>query len=1082
MAVKIADISVALGLDDSAYLRGLSNAQGRATAFGGILTGIFQGLGQQLFRGIVDGLETVVSKMGAAVMASSDLNESINKSGVVFGSASASILEWSQTTDKSMGLSQRATLEAAGSFGALFRQMGALPDVAAANSKELVQVAADLASIYNIPVEAALEKIQSGLVGMSRPLREVNIFLTENSVAQKAVQLGLASSTAAVSEAAKVEARRAIILEQAGIAQGDFARTSHNLANAQRILSAEMENGAARLGNVFRPAVEAITNSLVDLAPQMFGYASNIMDQFAAGLAAGIRALLPAIRVIEQLFAYWLKPGSPPKILPNIAKWGMGAMKAYLDGFSSVDVKSAFDTVGRAIETILRSSVNAGKSSEGGLVSAIFGTRAAILQAVSEFAQVGNVSEATINKIVRSAGVAGPGIAALVKAYFELQKASTAATRAQDELNRITEQYDAILNPLRGKLDDVRAQQQKLANQQRLIADQNVLTNFDSTVAEKKAAQLDIEQIALEDQIAATEKQKKAATDTAQANVDGAKKTETAAQKQLDAAQAVIDQQVESNNLIGEQIALEKRLADERKTEAEKQQRLAEQLHQAQLQYQLGIATTEGKLAILRGELANTTAGTTEYYNILGQIATLEKQAADEAKRNAEKVSNAQLDYNLALADTPGKIAIMQGELAKATVGSAEYFNILTKIHDLTVQYNKELAKSAGGDIGAGLTGAIGPMPKLPETPGGKNLAAAITEAMAAFEKAGPASEHIQKLADAINSVVTALGKLTGIDLSSFFGKQKEATQIGVGGWNDYGLTTFKNAADAQKNAEETQTKVNATIDSITEKIKVFKTFIDGDWKQLWLDYKNYALTANSDFDKDTQAKLDHIELVMKTFRDVEHKDWGGLWSDLGGLASAFWGGILKFNSLFTTQWGLDQRAWMAGVLKDWAKWLGDMSSKVAFWITDVGGSIERGFTKLGTSFYNGGIKMIAQFGEGLKSGWGGVETWFKDKIGWLGAQFPHSEPKDPSSPLRGMKQSGTAMVNMFQSGMNAASLTVQPLANQLLAPAGATTTNNHSSNMVFHINISAGNGDLKAIGAASEDAVLRALRAAGMA
>jgi hypothetical protein len=1059
MAVKIADIFANLTVKDDDYKRGLAGAQGQATAFGGILTGIFQGIGQRLFTGIVNGLETVVSKMAGAVEASSNLNEEINKSGVIFGNAAQSVVDWSTTTTQGMGISQVAALKATGQFGALFKQMGDLPSVAAATSENLVQIAADLSSIYNIPIDQSLEKLQSGLVGMSRPLRDVNIFLTEESVAQKAVELGLASTTAAVSESAKVHARYALIVEQAAIAEGDQARTKHDLAGAQRILSAEMEDGASKLGNVFRPAVTAITNALVDLAPQMFGYATNIMDQFAAGIAAGIRAIIPAITLLGQLIAYYLKPGSPPRFLPDIAKWGMGAMKAYLDGFSAVDVKGAFDTVGRAIETILRSSVSAGKSSEGGLVSAIFGTRAAILQAVSEFAQVGNVSEATINKIVRSAGVAGPSIAALVKAYFDLQKASTAATRAQDELNRITEQYDAILNPLRGKLDDVRAQQQKLANQQRLIADQNVLTNFDSTAAEKRAAQLDIEQIALEDQIATVEQQKKAKTDAAQADLDGAKKAEDAAQKKLDAAQAVIDQQVESNNLIGEQIALEKRLADERKTEADKQQRLAEQLHQAQLQYLLGTETTEQKIATLRGELANTTEGSVEYYNILNQITTLEKQAADEAKRNADKVKAAQLDYNLSLANTAGKIAIWQEELAKATPGTAEYFNILTKIHDLNVQLAKEGA--GAGDIGAGLTGAIGAMPKLPETPGGKSLADAITEAMAAFSKAGSASKDVQALGDSIRELVKQAGLLVGIDLSTWLNGNKDTTKGASAGWEMFGDNVVVQNARAAKATDDAAIAMKKNIDDIIATIKQMrgdgKIILDlwqGDWKQFWIDWVEQIRVGNEASDKRIEEGTAGWQERWQRWANQQLHEIDG------------WIGEVQQK----------EKDWIAEHTKRLGDWLSTTSKKFGQWLTDTAKSIG----DMSKAFYDGGANLLDEFWKGLQSKWEEISTWFTEKLKGLRAQLPFSEPKDPSSPLRGLAQSGKSMIAQIQSGMNAASLTVQPLANSLM-PAGATTTNNHNMGPIT-IQIYANGNEPHAIGTAAKNGVLDALRAAGMA
>ena len=463
MAAKLGDAYVRLFSKNDDLNKGFDDARQKSNATANFMQGVFQGVGQALFDGIVRGLETVVSKMAGAVNASSDLNETVNKTGVVFRDSAAGVVEWSKTTANRIGVSQRAALDAAGGFGALFTQMGQIPAVAAKNSEELVKVAADLGSIYNIPIADALLKIQSGLAGQSEPLRSMNIFLTENAVAQEAVRLGLAASTSAVSEAAKVEARRNLILQGAAIAQNDFANTSTGLANAQKRLSAIIEDGSARLGDSFRPAIESIVNTLVGVAPQMFGYGQNIMDQLANGLAAGIRAILPIIQTVRQLFTYWFAPGSPPRVLPDIDKWGAAAMGQFLKGFSSVDVKSAFDSVGSAIESILRSNVSAGKMDEGSLVSSIFGTCDSIVKAVAEFARAGSISESTINKIVRSAGSAGKGIGDLVRAYFDVQKATTAATRAQDDLNRITDKYRSILDPLRGQLDDVRAEQQALA-------------------------------------------------------------------------------------------------------------------------------------------------------------------------------------------------------------------------------------------------------------------------------------------------------------------------------------------------------------------------------------------------------------------------------------------------------------------------------------------------------------------------------------------------------------------------------------------------------------------------------------------
>lgn len=971
----------------------MNQAKGSATAFGGVLTGIFQGIGQRIFSGLVGGLETVVSKMGDAVQASSNLNESINKAGVVFGEGAQQVLDWSKSSATAFGLSQQKTLEAASSFGALAKQMGGTSEETVAFSETLVKLAADLASFNNLDPTVTLQKLKSGLAGESEPLKAVNVFLNEHIVANRAVQLGLAQSTDSVSESAKVWARYSLILEQTKTAQGDFQNTSQQLANAQRILAAQIENGSAQLGNVFRPAIASITNELVALAPQMFQYAQAAMDQFANGLAAGIRAILPVITTVRQLLAYWFAPGSPPRVAPDIDKWGAAAMGQFFKGFTSVDIKNAIGGIGSAIENILRSDVSAGKASETGLVGRVLGSQSAIVAAVQEFKNVGSVSESTLQRIVRSSGSAGGSIAALVKAYFDVQKASDAAARAQEELNRITEKYDAIINPLQGKLDSVRAEQQRLADQQRLIAARNTLNNFDSTAAEKRAAQLEIEQISLEQQISTAEQQKKVETDKAQIAADGAKKEQDAAQKKMDIAQATIDQQVKVNNLLGEQRQLEERLAQQREADAKRAQAEAE------------------------------------------QAANKAKQQQEQAQRLADQLHQAQLNYNLEISDTPGKIKLMEAELANTKVGSVEYYQILSQIHQLTVQYNHELEQAAkkagalgGTDLGVGIDGNI-TKPLGEASKAGQNLADALKEA---FGPLPAASNSVKDLADKISTLVSGIAKLLGIDFSAWTQGNQDATSAASAGWDMYGERA--EAAHAQ-----VKTSTDNTLSELTTFVGIITDLVNGNWAAAWEKYQAYAIAAYGATDTETETKLNRWQTLFDLFQYTTTLTWSKYWSD--------WAFIIETG-------------------------LGKATETIGGWLT----TIETKITGFGTNLYNAGSSLLDNFWDGLKSKWDEISTWFTDKLASLRAQLPFSEPKDPASPLRGLAKSGAAMVEMVQSGIQSASLSVNPLADSLL-PAGATTNNNtsNSTSNVFNFTINGANRQ------EAKDGVLEALRAAGL-
>src|SRR5436190_3509748 len=647
-STEIGRAHVTVSADTQPLEAGLASARSAIGSWANsIATGILQGVGQQLFQSITQGLRGAVGVIQDSVKDASDLTESISKVGVAFGESAQDILDWSKDSATALGQSQQQALEAASSFGLLFRSMGLSTDASADMSKALVGLASDIASINNIGVDEALTKLRAGLVGESEPLRTVGVLLNEQIVAQEAVKLGLAETTNAVDDQAKVLARYQLILDQTALTQGDFGRTSEQLANSQRILDAQLTNLSATLGSAFEPIQLAFTQGLSDLIILVKPYAINILRSFADGLADGIEAILPVLVQIRQLFTYWLKPGSPPRILPDLDKWGKEAAQVYLDSWGTADFAS-LKQLGGVIEQILRSFVASGQVGETDLVKRIFGSQRAIGDAINEFNKLGLVSADTFARIARESGPAGDKISDLVREYFNLAQAAKGVEAAQNDLNKVTQKYADALNPINAQLDAVRRKQQEIRDQERLQELGKTLTDPTATVDEKQLARLEIQQNELEKQASAIEKERDTAVGASEDKMASAKAKEAAHQAKLDAAQAALDQQVKTNSLIGEEIDLRTRLANEalaaqqkalreleqaqREAEAADKDRLAqlERIHQAQLGFQLASTDTAGQLALLQRELANTVEGSAEYYNILTRIVGLQNKLKDE--------------------------------------------------------------------------------------------------------------------------------------------------------------------------------------------------------------------------------------------------------------------------------------------------------------------------------------------------------------------------------------------------------------------------------------------------------------------
>jgi len=214
-------------------------------------------------RGTFLAVAGTVTAVGiASVKFASDLEEAANKASVTFGNAASQVETFAKTSADSFGLSQRAALESAASFGVILKATGQTEQASADMSVGLLKLSADMKSFNNIPMDQALEKLRAGLVGEAEPLRQVGILLSDATMKAKAAELGLGSLNGQLTEGEKVQARYAIIMEQAGVQHGDFARTADSLANQLTRTQAKMEDAAATLGAQLLPIATMVVEKI----------------------------------------------------------------------------------------------------------------------------------------------------------------------------------------------------------------------------------------------------------------------------------------------------------------------------------------------------------------------------------------------------------------------------------------------------------------------------------------------------------------------------------------------------------------------------------------------------------------------------------------------------------------------------------------------------------------------------------------------------------------------------------------------------------------------------------------------------
>lgn len=233
----------------------------------------------------------VASMAGKVITAASDLNETLSKTGVVFGPQAEKVTKAADQMAKRFGIVKTEFLDAASGLGLVAKASGESRKEAANLSVRLSKLAADAASFYNVPMADALADFKSGLVGESEPMRKYGVLLSEAAVAQEAVRLGIVKNTKHLTEGQKVQARASLITKGLKDASGDLARTQGSVANRLREVKGRISNYAAEIGT---KALPITADFLGWLANKGIPAAQDFGEAFA-------KDVLPTLKVLADV-------------------------------------------------------------------------------------------------------------------------------------------------------------------------------------------------------------------------------------------------------------------------------------------------------------------------------------------------------------------------------------------------------------------------------------------------------------------------------------------------------------------------------------------------------------------------------------------------------------------------------------------------------------------------------------------------------------------------------------------------------------------------------------------------------------
>ncbi|GIW60737.1 MAG: hypothetical protein KatS3mg087_1803 [Patescibacteria group bacterium] len=90
-----------------------------------------------------------------------------------------------------------------------------------------------------------------------------------------------------------------------------------------------------------------------NLASALVDWGNALIESFASGIGQATDGVLGALRSVGSVIEFFLKPGSPPRLLPDIDLWGKQTAEEWLKGWSDADF-DALDSIFNAVRSELR--------------------------------------------------------------------------------------------------------------------------------------------------------------------------------------------------------------------------------------------------------------------------------------------------------------------------------------------------------------------------------------------------------------------------------------------------------------------------------------------------------------------------------------------------------------------------------------------------------------------------------------------------------------------------------------------------------------------------------------------------------
>lgn len=222
-------------------------------------------------------MKNIANIFADAYNSSNEYVEALNLFEVSLGSAGDSAMSFAEKVSSLMGIDIAEWITNQGSFMRMSTGFGIASDQAEVMSQNLTQLAYDMSSFFNVDVQTAMDKLQSGMSGQIKGLKEWGYNLSVAALEETALSLGIDQSVRSMTEAQKAQLRYITLIQRSQGVMGDMAKTINIPANSMRVLSSMIDRLQRAFGNL-------VSVLVTEYIPYVMAFV-ELMEEAATALA-----------------------------------------------------------------------------------------------------------------------------------------------------------------------------------------------------------------------------------------------------------------------------------------------------------------------------------------------------------------------------------------------------------------------------------------------------------------------------------------------------------------------------------------------------------------------------------------------------------------------------------------------------------------------------------------------------------------------------------------------------------------------------------------------------------------------------